>query len=386
MINDCVIMAGGSGTRLWPASTNAKPKQFLGLPSSKKSFFGDALERALAVIDQSSDGRAVIIAGKRHINLVIDECSRLDAHKRKRFTLIPEPQAKHTAPAIACAAMYINLVAGAERNILVQTSDHIIEPLEVFKADTQAAGLAAASDKLVVFGIHPTRPETGYGYIESDKVLTIPQTAKKSGYEPELYTVKSFREKPELETAKKFLASKKFYWNSGMFAFSARFILNEFERNAPEVIQPFRKLAAPGRKSYKTRKGLCILDDWEKIEDVYKKTKAISFEHSITEKCSSVAMVKAGFSWIDVGSWDEYAGLAKRNNCEVYSSNEEASRTCFVDSDIPVALCGVEDLIVIARTGADGSAPVILISKKGETQRVREIVDKVKAAGRTELL
>ena len=413
MINDCIIMAGGSGTRLWPASTFSKPKQFLSLPAGSnlprqsvegapgskasrgkskappfETFFDAAVERALAVIDETGDGRVVIIAGRSHIQTIVDECARLDVSKRKRLVLIPEPMPKHTAPAIACAVQYIDWVSrGAERNVMVLTSDHIIEPLNTFKADTKVAAAMARTNKLVVFGARPTRPETGYGYIETGKALTIsPDKIPQSQDEPLVYSVASFREKPELEKAKKFMASKRFYWNLGMLAFSSKFMLDEFQRNAPEVITPFKKMAAPGKASYKTQKGLRVLDEQEKLEAAYQETKAISIEHALTEKCPSVVMVKAGFSWADVGSWDEYAHLKKHTSSEVYSSNEETFNTCFVDSDMPVALCGVEDLIVIARAGGNGKPPTVLISKKGETQHVKEIVEKIKAAGRTELL
>jgi len=384
-------MAGGSGTRLWPASTYSKPKQFLSLPKGSgqtdRSFFGTALNRALAVIGESGDGRVIIIAGRNHTKHIVDECAKLEAQKRKRLVLIPEPLPRNTGPAIACALLYVNWIsAGRERNILVQTSDHIIQPLDVFKADVNTAAAMAQADKLVVFGIRPTKPETGYGYIETAGILTTPAGKNpKARYEPVVYSVASFREKPDLEKAKAFIAAKRFYWNSGMLTFSSRFLLEEFRRNAPEVMAPFKKLVAPSEKSYHTQKGLRILDESVNLEEAYQKVKAISFEHAITEKCRSVVMVNAGFSWIDVGSWDEYARLTKQTSSEVFSIGEPSS-TCFVDSDIPVALCGVKDLIVVARAGSDGKPPVLLISKKGKTQYVKEIVDKIKAAGRTELL
>ena len=239
-----------------------------------------------------------------------------------------------------------------------------------------------------MFGHKPTRPETGYGYIETAESLTIPAGGSSKANKrdkPLAYSVASFHEKPDQEKAKEFIAAKKFYWNLGMFAFSSRFMLEEFQNSAPEVIAPFKMLNAPTESAYKTRKGLRILETWEKIEGAYLETKAVALEYSVVEKCRNVAMVKAGFDWTDVGSWDEYARLTKHTSSEVYST-EKASKTCFVDSDIPVALCGVEDLIVIARAGKDGRPPTLLISKKGETQQVREIVEKIKAAGRTELL
>ncbi|MCL2231974.1 MAG: sugar phosphate nucleotidyltransferase [Treponema sp.] len=394
MFNDCIIMAGGSGTRLWPASTSARPKQFLDVPQGAKtpenekgqSFFLAAIERALAVIGNSDDSHVVIVAGRGHTELIAEECSRLSADERKRLALIPEPFARNTAPAIACALQYIDWVtAGRERNILVLTSDHIITPLEVFKADASAAAAMAQADKLAVFGIPPQRPETGYGYIEAAESLTLTpaEDIERPGrYEPEVFNVASFREKPDIETAEAFVAAKSFYWNSGMFGFSSRFMLAEFRRSAPEVILPFSKLWAPNENSCTDRKGLKTLEHWAGLETAYNNTKAISFDYAIAEKCASTVMVKAGFSWTDVGSWDEYSRLAEHTDAEVYGG----SAGCFVNSDIPVALCGVEDLIVVVRSGRDGSPPAVLISKKGETQRVKEIVEEIKTAGRLELL
>jgi mannose-1-phosphate guanylyltransferase len=244
----------------------------------------------------------------------------------------------------------------------------------------------AQADKLVVVGIQPETPETGYGYIEAAEALTVPPDGNVSRrYEPEVFAVASFREKPDLEKAKAFIAAKNFYWNSGMFAFSSKFMLAEFQRSSPEVMVPFKELWAPNEYCYRSRKGLRIREEWENLESAYKKTKPISFDYAIAEKCGATLMVKAGFSWTDVGSWDEYARLTERTDAEVFTT-EGSGGSCFVDSDIPVALCAVDDLIVVVRSGSDGGPPAVLISKKGEAQRVREIVEQIKTTGRTELL
>jgi mannose-1-phosphate guanylyltransferase/mannose-1-phosphate guanylyltransferase/mannose-6-phosphate isomerase len=380
MFSDCIIMAGGSGTRLWPASTSKKPKQFL--PASQEgSFFSAAVERALAVTDPSG-GRVIIIAGKGHTDAIAEACATFSAADRKRLVLIPEPAAKNTAPAVACGVVYADLESGGrDRNVLVLTCDHIIRPLEVFRADAAAAAAYARQDKLAVFGIPPLSPNTGYGYIEASAALPD----KGSG--PEIYKAASFREKPEREQATQYLKAGNFFWNSGMFAFSSKFMLAEFRRSAREVIGPFLKLRAPGNNSYHTRKGLRVLSEWADLDKAYGETKSISFDYAIAEKCGQAVMVKAEFSWIDVGSWDEYAGLmlnqAPGKEAPVF---RVGSASTFVDSDIPVALCGVEDLIVVVRSGKNASPPMALIAKKGETQKVREIVEQIKASDRTDLL
>jgi mannose-1-phosphate guanylyltransferase/mannose-1-phosphate guanylyltransferase/mannose-6-phosphate isomerase len=387
MFNDCIIMAGGSGTRLWPASNAQNPKQFLSLPGGK-SFFSAAVDRALGVIDTEGDGRVIIVAGKSHVPHIITACANYKARDKKHMVVIPEPAARNTAPAISCAVTYTDWASGQDRNILVLTSDHIIEPLDIFKANAAAAAAFASQDKLVIFGISPKTPETGYGYIEAAEPLTIPgQRVSLKRYdkpaEPGVFKVASFREKPDRETAEKFLAEGHFYWNSGMFAFSSRFILEELRKNAPGVILPFNKLRAPGEQSYTLIKGVKVLQDWPDLEEAYDTVQGISFDYALAERCGQTVMVEAGFEWFDVGSWDEYIKLAGNTEAEVYSSG---SKGCFVNADIPVALCGVEDLIVVVRSGKNGVPPSVLISKKGESQRVREIVEKIKAADRTDLL
>jgi mannose-1-phosphate guanylyltransferase/mannose-1-phosphate guanylyltransferase/mannose-6-phosphate isomerase len=390
MFNDCIIMAGGFGTRLWPASNSRKPKQFLSISrdeTGKTSFFSAAVERALGVIEKT-DGRVIIIAGKSHVPHIVEDCAAFSAGERKHLTLIPEPAAKNTAPAIACAVLYADWVSGTERNMLVLTSDHIIQPPETFRIDAAAAEAFAQQDKLAIFGIPPTKPETGYGYIEKGKQLSIPRNRENEAAgrrlsEPEVYAVASFREKPDRKTAESYIASRRFFWNSGMFAFSSKFMLKEFRLRAPDLIRPFEKLRAPDEGCYETIKGLRILKKWPDLKEAYEAVKNISFDYAIAEKCSQTIMVEAGFDWIDVGNWDEYARLLGDTGSELYQSGSES---CFVDSDIPVALAGVKDLIVVVRSGGNGGAPVVLITKKGETQRVRDLVEQIKTAGKTELL
>jgi mannose-1-phosphate guanylyltransferase/mannose-1-phosphate guanylyltransferase/mannose-6-phosphate isomerase len=373
MFDDCLIMAGGSGTRLWPASSSKKPKQFLPIAKdSKQNFFSLAVERALTVT--SNNGRVIVIAGKAHMPLVIESCAALCAAEKKRLVLIPEPAAKNTSAAIACAVAFAGFNSG--RTMLVLTSDHIIRPLEKFKQCAGRALYFAAREKLAVFGILPSRPETGYGYVETGKPLG-----------KGAWTVAAFREKPDLKTAEQFLASKRFFWNSGMFAFSSSFMADCFRRFAPDVFSPFEKLKPPPPGAYEKIRGLKIASAWAGLENAYRKAAAISFDYAIAEKCAQTVMVKAAFEWIDIGNWEEYAGLLGVTGSELYVFPPDGrNNSCFVDSDIPVALAGVEDLIVVIRSGKDGAPAAALITKKGKTQLVREVVEQIKKAGRTEIL
>ncbi|MDR2739776.1 MAG: mannose-1-phosphate guanylyltransferase, partial [Treponema sp.] len=342
------------------------------------SLFNDAVGRALALTGE--DGRVIIIAGKTHAPHIIRVCEKYRGDDKKRLVLIPEPLAKNTAPAIACGAFYAQGTSNGDRNILVLTSDHIIRPLTVFTADAAAASVFSARGSLAIFGIPPRGPETGYGYIETGDRFTGPETA--------VYKVLSFREKPNQERAEQFLAAGNYYWNSGMFGFSSRFILEEFRRNAPEIYSAFEKLAVPDEAAYTVQGGIRVLDKWPGLEEAYNAAPGISVDYAIAEKSSQTVVVSARFEWFDVGSWDEYARLASDRrsgdaSAEVYAQD---SSGCFVDSDIPAALCGVDDLIVVIRSGRDGAPASALIAKKGATQGVKNIVEQIKAAGRTELL
>jgi mannose-1-phosphate guanylyltransferase len=173
-----------------------------------------------------------------------------------------------------------------------------------------------------------------------------------------------------------------------MFAFTSDFMLSEFRRNEPELLPPFEALPVPDESAYATRRGLRVLENWPGLEAAYGAARAVSVDYAVAEKCRSVMMVRASFDWFDVGSWDEYAKLPPSDlpgkSADVFGT--ETASSCFVDSDIPVALCAVEDLIVVIRNGKDGGPASALIAKKGETQQLKAIVDQIRAAGRTDLL
>ncbi|MCL2601824.1 MAG: sugar phosphate nucleotidyltransferase [Treponema sp.] len=390
MFDDCVIMAGGSGTRLWPASSSRLPKQFLpaGSGEEKQSFFQMAVERALAVTahaangGSANNGRVIIITGEKHIPRIAADLAKLSAAEKKRIVVIGEPAAKNTAAAIACAAVYASFasrgasgnpsgIADNGRKILVLTSDHIITPRAAFAADAALAASSAAEGKLAIFGIPPERPETGYGYIEA---------GKESGG---VFAVSAFHEKPDLQTAKKYIASKRFFWNSGMFAFTSNFMAQQFHDFAPEVFAPLKKLKSPAKEAYTILRGIRILNRWHGLKAAYTKAKSVSFDVAIAEKCRNTVMVRASFDWLDIGNWEEYIKVCDKNSSLVFRA---AADTCYVDSDIPVALAGVEDLIVVIRSGKNGEPPVALVTRRGQTQKVRDIVDEIKKAGKAALL
>jgi mannose-1-phosphate guanylyltransferase len=342
------------------------------LPNQEKTFFHAALDRAFAVTE--ADGaRVIVIAGRPHIPHIKNICAEYPEDRLRRVTLIPEPQAKNTAAAIACVAVFAerapNMAVrdGEPRCMLILTSDHIIEPEADFVKQARALEPHIRDGSLAVFGIQPHSAETGYGYIE---------TAGNAAPDGGVYTVASFHEKPDRATAERYLKAGNFYWNSGMFMFRTDFILNEFRKNAPGILSPFEKLPAPGGSSYRNSGGLTTLEDWPGLDTAYRETEQAPFDTAVVERCDRVVMVKAAFDWHDVGSWDEYARLAVNKDKNVFSVG---SASCFVDSAVPVGLCGVDDLIVVVRNGANGEPAGVLVAKKGETQRVKEIVGLINA-------
>lgn len=384
MVDHVLILAGGSGTRLWPASNSKMPKQFLPVQDGK-SLLQLTIERALAL---GIKGNVVIITLKEQLDPIIAECGKIGAG-RDKIKVIPEPAARNTAPAIAIAAEYLKAQSGGqgEETVAVLTADHLITPIERFTENVRAADELARKEKLVTFGIPPTRPETGYGYIESAEEL------------PPGLKVASFREKPDEATAARFVEQGNYFWNSGMFAFKVSRYLEELTRLTPEIGSLFSGI---GSKGDSRRSGdIEVVMEGSAVEKVYQASPKDSIDYAVMEKSTSSAMVKATFDWNDIGSWEEMAALyaEKQAGSSQTAPADEAggaeggntnggeeeliaieSGGNFVYSDQPVALCGVDDLMVVVKNGA------VLIAKKGSGQQVKQVVNELKERGRKDLL
>src|SRR6056297_3459481 len=369
MVDHILILAGGSGTRLWPASNSKMPKQFLPVQDGK-SLLQLTIERALAL---GIKGNVIIITLKEQLEPIIAECDKI-GEGRNKIKIIPEPAARNTAPAIAIASEYLKaqsgsgdgrrssedgVGAGAGETVVVLTADHLITPIERFAENVRAADQLARQDKLVTFGIPPTRPETGYGYIET------------AGELPPGMKVASFREKPDQATAERFVEKGNYYWNSGMFAFKVERYLDELKSLTPEIGTIFDGI---GPKGESRRSGeIEVLMEGPEVEKVYQASPKDSIDYAVMEKSSSSAMVKATFNWNDIGSWEEMADLyAEKTGEQTGGTNTNGGKDevipinsdgNFVYSDLPVALCGVEDLMVVVKNGA------VLIAKRGSGSR-----------------
>lgn len=370
MVKHAVILAGGAGTRLWPASTRQHPKQFLRLAEGQ-SLFTMTLRRAIGL---GIHGTICVVTHSDHAQGIMQECTEVSKDSRfptDRILILAEPEGRNTAPAIAYACKVLQRVGAQEDTLIVMPADHTIEPLSTFLEDVNKAAALAEQGWLVTFGISPEGPETGYGYIEAGEEL-----------EPG-FKVRKFKEKPDEATARTFIAQGNHYWNSGMFAFRIDCFLEELDRHTPDVSRAFTEVSpAKSTRHVKTDVSPLLLPADEALEAVYGNSPSISIDYAVMEHSERSAVVPAKFSWSDVGSWDVVA--------ELFGTELEAKRTDrrlavdskdnFVLSDLPVALIGVQDLIVVVKNG------IVMVCRKGKSQQVRDVVRSLKEEDRTDLL
>ncbi|MBR0318558.1 MAG: mannose-1-phosphate guanylyltransferase [Spirochaetia bacterium] len=357
MIDDILILAGGSGTRLWPASLSKFPKQYIKVKGDD-SLLALTIKRALAL---NPKGKIYIISLKSQMETLIKECAPFaDTGK---IAIIPEPAARNTAPAIGIAVKALELMGRADDSLLVLPADHMIEDIAKFTSCVEKADVLSRMGHLVTFGIKPLYPETGYGYIEQGK-------SKATGY-----IVKSFREKPDLETAKKFLAAGTYLWNSGMFCFTGKTYWKELSEHSKEMTDAIGTVKATGEYA---KDGIQILMDTPEVAEAYTRAPSNSIDYAVMEKSVLSAVVSADFDWNDIGSWDQFETLLEGQ--EVKDVYQTGCSNTTVFSDIPVALCDVSDITVVIKNGK------ALICRKGSSQKVKEVRAQIEDAHRKELL
>ena len=362
MFTDVIILAGGFGERLWPASRPDNPKQFLSL-GNNISLLQNSILRALAL---KIEGKIIIATRKDLLescakNAYELSCKVSDAEKQKiqeDLIILAEPEPKHTtAPIILSCHMLELLVPQKEHSVLVLTSDHIIKPVENFVTDCEEAYKVAVTDKFVCFAIPPTEASTGYGYIKTGNSIT-----------PKTYKIDTFKEKPDQKTANEYFASGKYFWNSGMFGFTSQFLKSELKKCEPEVSQAFECVSTGKAPELSKIHDIFYISQWQEMEEAYKKTPKIAIDNAIAEKTKNAYAVSTSFNWDDVGSWDAFSKFAEGNENVIAKAESE---NCFVYSDIPVALCDVQDLIVVIKNGK------ALIMKKGSSNLVRDVVKSI---------
>ncbi|MBQ9537895.1 MAG: mannose-1-phosphate guanylyltransferase [Treponema sp.] len=364
---DVIILAGGIGERLWPASKPDSPKQFMSLPDGV-SFIQSSIIRSLAL---RPSGKIIIITKRDLLEKTADSVQGLygrisqeEENKLKQdLIVVTEPFQRHTSAPLVLASRMLELKDGKSHTLLGLASDHVISPAEAFVSDCRKAAQAVRNGFFVCFAIPPNSPDTGYGYIKAGEKLSSDGTVAR---------IESFKEKPDLETAKSYLASGSYAWNSGMFAFTSAFFLSEIKKLAPDIYNAFDGLALPDKEEEFTG-GIRYVSEWKSMDESYGKVPSIAVDKSVAERTDRAAAVKATFRWDDVGSWDALGKYFEKNGD---STVEVSSKNNFVYSDIPVALCGVDDLTVVIKNG------MALVMKKGSSGLMRDVVKAVKELAR----
>ncbi|MAB42591.1 MAG: mannose-1-phosphate guanylyltransferase/mannose-6-phosphate isomerase [Pseudomonadales bacterium] len=349
-----VIMAGGTGSRLWPLSRQLNPKQFLRLADTQLSMLQATIER----LDGLDTLTPKLICNEQHRFLAAEQLRQsgiMGAH------ILLEPVGRNTAPAIALAALKAIETSG-DPVLLVLAADHLIKDHQAFQSSVLKALPLAESGKLVTFGIVPTHPETGYGYIEQGQP-----------FEDYGFSVNRFVEKPDLATAKEYFSSGKYFWNSGMFMFRASRYLEELARYQPAILEACRLALANGSADM----------DFIRVDaEAFSACPDDSIDYAVMEKTSDAAMIPLNAGWSDIGSWSALWEVTEKDQQDNAVKGDvilEATHGCYVHADSRlVATVGVGDLVVVETKDA------VLVTRKDCVQDVKKVVERLKNDGRHE--
>lgn len=350
-----VIMAGGTGSRLWPMSRELHPKQFLRLHS-----LHSMLQETLKRLDGMAIGEPVVICNEDHRFMVAEQLRQIDMLSRN---IILEPIGRNTAPAIALAAL--NAVAqGDDPVMLVLAADHVIKDVEIFHHAIAAAMPYAADKSLVTFGIVPTGPETGYGYIQRGDSCSENAIAA---------TVKRFVEKPDLVTAQRYVDSGEYFWNSGMFMFRAQRYLEELEKFRPDI------LAACRQSLNSTERDRNFINV---NPDAFAACPDESIDYAVMEKTHDAVMIPLDAGWSDVGSWSALWDVSQKDDAGNALTGDtflHDSHGCYINTDEKlVAAVGVDNLVIVNTKDA------VLVADKSKVQEVKKVVEHLKKNKRSE--
>ncbi|MCF6288900.1 MAG: mannose-1-phosphate guanylyltransferase/mannose-6-phosphate isomerase [Proteobacteria bacterium] len=349
-----VILSGGAGTRLWPVSRRAYPKPFMKLANGS-TLAELTFERAL---DVSADGTVMTVTSRDYYFICRDMYAQVNKNEIHKQIFMLEPMGRNTAPAIALAALEIQQRFGDDAVMLVMPSDHLIKDKQAFKQAVNEGAKLAAQGYIATFGIFPTSPETGYGYIKAGDKITGFNAA----------VIDEFKEKPDLQTAKQYVESGNYTWNSGMFCLSAKHLLDEMQTTSPDIL-----LAA--KKCFATRNIQNSAIEFD--TKTFAAMPDISIDYAVMEHAKKRAVVDSQFDWNDIGSWNSMAGLAESdahgNRIEGKAITIDA-KDCYIRSgDRIVAAVGVENLMIVDTEDA------VLIAHKDKSQGVKDVVQFLKA-------
>ncbi|MGM0689385.1 MAG: mannose-1-phosphate guanylyltransferase/mannose-6-phosphate isomerase [Bacillota bacterium] len=346
-----IILAGGSGTRLWPLSRELYPKQFLPMPGTgDKSLIQATIDRVRAAV---SEEKILVVT---HVDQAGEIRRQLGLSGMTKVRLLEEPQARNTAPAIGLAAWYLLQEEGPDAVMAVLPSDHLIPDREQFAGLLHTGEAAAKAYGLVTFGIQPDYPETGFGYISCGE-----------GLEHSACRVEKFVEKPDLETAETYLKDKRYLWNSGMFVFRVGALVEQYHRLLPEMH------AALEQVDYK---------ELSNLEPIYSGLEKISIDYGILERSEGVTVIPTGISWSDLGSWEAYYQLSPVDKQGNYLKGRilpvDTENTMVISEARIIGAIGLKDLVVVDTDDA------LLVCDRKRAQDVKTIVDQLKADGAVE--
>lgn len=354
-----VILSGGSGTRLWPLSRAALPKQLLPLVS-EHSMLQETVQRLAGLPDV---GMPMVVCGNDHRFLVAEQMQEIGV---ERPALLLEPMGRNTAPAVAVAALAL-MEHEADGVMLVLPADHLITDVEGFHAAIARAVEAAKQGFLVTFGVKPDAPETGYGYIRRGEALAALD---------DTYKVGAFVEKPDRATAETYLDSGDYYWNSGMFAFKAARYLQELEKHRPDILES-------ARAAWLSRKAdldFCRLD-----AGAFESCPSESIDYAVMEKTDAAAVIPVDIGWSDVGSWSSLWQTAQGHDAQgnIVRGDvmlEQVGNSYVRAESRMVAAIGVEDMIIVE------TADAVMVAPKSQAQQVKRIVERLQDGERGEHL
>jgi mannose-1-phosphate guanylyltransferase/mannose-6-phosphate isomerase len=389
-----VILSGGAGTRLWPVSRSAYPKPFMRMADGESLLY-KTLDRALRM---ATDGHVLTVTGRDYYFLSRDDYARHPQAQRDRLTFLLEPMGRNTAPAVLLAALYAGEHFGADTTLLVLPADHLIRDVDAFVADARRAAAIAADGRLVTFGIVPTAPETGFGYIRmgapveanvtaarvSDVATSspdpiLPPPAGAGEYErpaaasSAIRKIEAFVEKPDRETAQRYLDSGEYLWNSGMFCFRADALLEAAQQHCADVL-------SAARACYASASGSGSPVEFER--DAFAGMLDISLDYAIMERAGNRAVVPATFDWSDIGSWKAVSELEADIQTDAAGNRVRGSaiviesENCYIQGDKRmVAAVGVKNLLIV------DTGDAVLVADRERAQQVKLVVDQLRKSG-----
>jgi mannose-1-phosphate guanylyltransferase len=348
--NYVAIMAGGIGSRFWPMSRTHFPKQFLDILGTGKTLIQQTFERYRQLVPEEN---IYIITSKEYIPIVKKQLPNVSDKN-----ILGEPSRKNTAPCIAYISFKL-MQSDPEANLVVAPADHLVlEPEEFFKVTKKAIDFVSHINAFVTLGIKPTYPNTGYGYIQHDTVAAA----------PDVYKVKTFTEKPNLELARTFITSGDFLWNAGIFVWRVKNIISAFEKHLPEMYEVF----VTEKEKFNTP------EEDVAIEEIYPQCTNISIDFGIMEKADNVYVIPASFGWSDLGTWNS----AWENMDRDYLGNAVAGKNVMI-MDATKCMVHVPDNKLVVLQGLDNFIVVdtkdaLLICQKDKEQEIRDYVAEVK--------